>query len=127
TDPRFADGAARSENRDALNARIEAITEGRSSAEWVDTLNEAGVPCGPIYNIDQVFADPQVQHLKMAQPVEHAVLGHQEVVGQAIELSRTPAQYNRATPELGEHTDEILAELGLASSEIDALRKSGAI
>jgi crotonobetainyl-CoA:carnitine CoA-transferase CaiB-like acyl-CoA transferase len=127
TDPRFADGAARSDNRDALNARIEAITKGRSSDEWVEILNEAGVPSGPIYNIDQVFADPQVQHLKMAQPVEHAILGHQEVVGQAIELSRTPAQYNRATPELGEHTDEILTELGFERSEIDAMRENGAI
>ena len=127
TDARFADGAARSENRDALNARIEAITQGRSSAEWVEILNEAGVPCGPIYNIDQVFADPQVQHLKMAQPVEHPVLGHQKVVGQAIELSRTPSEIRRATPELGEHTDEILGQLGLDQAEIDGLRASGAI
>lgn len=127
TDARFADGAARSENRDALNARIEAITQGRSSTEWVEILNEAGVPCGPIYNIDQVFADPQVQHLKMAQPVEHPVLGHQKVVGQAIELSRTPSEIRRATPELGEHTDEILGQLGLDQAEIDGLRASGAI
>ena len=127
TDPRFADGATRSKNRDALNDRIEAFTVNRTSAEWVEVLNEAGVPCGPIYSIDQVFADPQVQHLKMAQPVEHAVLGHQEVVGQAIELSRTPPEYSRATPELGEHTDEILGELGLDRSEIDALHKSGAV
>ncbi len=127
SDPRFADGAARSKHRDALNARIEAVTLTRSSAEWVEVLNGAGVPCGPIYSIDQVFADPQVQHLQMAQPVENAVLGHQEVVGQAIELSRTPSAIRRATPELGEHTDEILAQLGLDRTEIDALRASGAI
>jgi crotonobetainyl-CoA:carnitine CoA-transferase CaiB-like acyl-CoA transferase len=127
SDPRFADGAARSQNRDAINARIEAVTATRSSTEWVEILNEAGVPCGPIYSIDQVFADPQVQHLKMAQPVEHAVLGHQDLVGQAIELSRTPSEIRRASPELGEHTDEVLRQLGLDQTEIDGLRASGAI
>ncbi|MDA1100493.1 MAG: CoA transferase [Proteobacteria bacterium] len=126
-DPRFANGAVRSKNRDALNARIEAVTINRPSAEWVEVLNEAGVPCGPIYNIDQVFADPQVQHLRMAQAVEHPVLGHQEVVAQAMELSRTPSAIRRATPELGEHTDEILHQLGLDQAEIDALRASGAV
>ncbi|MDP6691654.1 MAG: CoA transferase [Alphaproteobacteria bacterium] len=127
TDERFADGGARSKNRDALNARIEAVTATKSSEEWVDILNEAGVPCGPIYSIDQVFADPQVQHLKIAQPVENAHLGHQEVVGQAVELSRTPSEIRRATPELGEHTDEILGELGYAPEEITALHDSGAV
>ena len=127
TDERFADGVTRSKNRDALNQRIEAVTATKSSAEWVDILNEAGVPCGPIYSIDQVFADPQVKHLKMAQPVENAHLGHQELVGQAVELSRTPSEINRATPELGEQTDEILGELGYAPEEIADLHESGAV
>jgi len=127
TDERFADGGARSRNRDALNARIEAVTVTKSSEAWVEILNEAGVPCGPIYSIDQVFADPQVQHLGIAQPVENPQLGHQELVGQAVELSRTPSEIRRATPELGEHTDEILAELGLAPEEIAALHDSGAV
>jgi len=127
TDERFADGGARSRNRDALNARIEAVTVTKSSEAWVEILNEAGVPCGPIYSIDQVFADPQVQHLGIAQPVENPHLGHQELVGQAVELSRTPSEIRRATPELGEHTDEILAELGLAPEEIAALHDSGAV
>ena len=127
TDPRFVDGPARSKNRDAVNARIEAITVAKSSTEWVDILNEAGVPCGPIYSIDQVFDDPQVQHLGIAQPVEHAVLGPQRVVGQAVDLSRTPSKIRLATPEVGEHTDEILGALGLAPEEIAGLRESGAI
>ena len=127
TDPRFADGAALSRNRDAVNARIEAVTVNKTSSQWIDILNEAGVPCGPIYSIDEVFADPQVQHMKMAQGVEYPVLGHQEVVGQAVELSRTPSEIRLPTPELGQHTDEILGQLGFAPEEITALRDGGTI
>ena len=127
TDPRFVNGAERSANRDAVNERIEAVTVNKTSNEWVGILNDAGVPCGPIYSIDQVFADPQVQHLGMAQVVESAALGRQEVVGQAVNLSRTPASIRMATPELGEHTDQILNDLGYASEEIVELRNSGVI
>jgi len=127
TDPRFVNGAERSANRDAVNERIEAFTVSKTSNEWVEILNDAGVPCGPIYSIDQVFADPQVQHLGMAQVVESAALGRQEVVGQAVNLSRTPASIRIATPELGEHTDQILNDLGYAPEEIVELRNSGVI
>ncbi len=127
TDPRFATPQARSDNRDVINARIEAVTVTNSSDEWVAILNEAGVPSGPIYTIDQVFADPQVQHLGIAQGVENAVLGPQRVIGQAVDLSRTPSAIRMATPELGEHTDEILGALGYAPEEISGLRDSGAI
>ena len=127
TDPRFLDGAARSKNRDAVNEKIEAITVNKSSDDWVKILNDAGVPCGPIYSIDEVFADPQVQHLGMAQVVESVGLGRQEVVGQAVNLSRTPSSIRMATPELGEHTDQILNDLGYAPEEIAELRSSGVI
>ncbi len=127
TDPRFASPQARSDNRDVINARIEAVTVTKSSDEWVAILNEAGVPSGPIYTIDQVFADPQVQHLGIAQGVENAVLGPQRVIGQAVDLSRTPSAIRMATPELGEHTDEILGALGYAPEEISGLRDSGTI
>ena len=127
TDPRFLDGAARSANRDAVNERIEAVTVNKTSNEWVKILNDAGVPCGPIYSIDEVFADPQVEHLGMAQVVESALLGRQEVVGQAVKLSRTPSSIRMATPELGEHTDQILTDLGYAPEEIAELRDSGVI
>ena len=127
TDPRFADPQSRSDNRDIINARIEAMTVTKSSDEWVDILNDAGVPCGPIYSIDQVFADLQVQHLGIAQAVEHKTLGMQQVVGQAVDLSRTPSAIRMATPELGEHTDEILGALGYAPEEISTLRAEGAI
>ncbi|MFP6774640.1 MAG: CoA transferase, partial [Alphaproteobacteria bacterium] len=115
------------DNRDAINARIEAVTVTKSSDDWVTILNEAGVPSGPIYTINEVFADPQVQHLGIAQEVENAVLGPQWVVGQAVDLSRTPSAIRMATPELGEHTDEILGALGYAREEISGLRDSGAI
>ena len=121
TDPLFATGRARSENRDALNEAIEAITRGKTSAEWIDLLNKQGVPGGPIYNMDQVFADPQVKHLGMTRVVPHPVIGDVEVVGQPIELSRTPWSIRSATPEPGEHTDAILSELGYGADEITKL------
>ena len=90
TDPAFATNADRSKNRARLHEAIGAITRKRTTAEWIALLNEAGVPCGPIYKINEVFADPQVKHLNVTRHVQHKVLGDVEVVGQAIELSRTP-------------------------------------
>jgi len=124
SDPRYATGRARSENRDALNEAIEMVTRGRSSADWIEALNKAGVPSGPIYKMDEVFADPQVKHLGIARTVPHKVLGDVEVIGQPIELSRTPWSIRSATPEAGEHTDAVLAELGYSAAEIAALREA---
>jgi len=121
-DPAFATGTARSQNRDRLNEAIGAIIRTRPSAEWIERLNAAGVPCGPIYRMNEVFADPQVRHLHITRTVPHQVLGAVEVIGQAVELSRTPWSVRSATPELGEHTDAILAELGYAAAEIESLR-----
>ncbi len=126
-DDRFATPAARSEHRDALNAAIESYTVAKSSADWVSTMNDAGVPCGPIYAINEVFDDPQVRHLGMARGVSHPTLGEVKLVDQAVMMSRTPSDINRATPDCGEHTDEILAEFGLNDEEIAALREAGAI
>ena len=81
-------------------------------------LNKAGVPSGPIYKMNEVFADPQVKHLAMTRTVPHKVLGDVEVVGQPIELSRTPWSIRSATPEAGEHTDAMLTELGYSAEEI---------
>jgi formyl-CoA transferase len=121
-DPAYATGKARSDNRDALNAVIEAITVKRSSADWIERLNAAGVPSGPIYKMNEVFDDPQVKHLGIARKVHHKVLGDIEVIGQAIELSRTPWSIRSATPEAGEHTDAVLGELGYSAGEIEGLR-----
>ena len=120
-DERYATGAARSTNRDALNAEIEAVTLTDTMTNWVARLNEAGVPCGPIYKVDEMFADPQVQHLGIAQKLNGS---NREVayVGQPIKLSRTPSQIVSHPPALGEHTDEILAEIGLDKAAIDDLR-----
>ncbi len=120
-DPLFASGGDRSTNRDALNEAIEAITRGRTSAAWIEALNQAGVPSGPIYSMNEVFADPQVQHLGMTRVVPHQVLGDVEVIGQPIELSRTPWSIRSATPEPGEHTDSVLTELGYSAEEIARL------
>ena len=106
----------------ALNEAINAVTATRSTSEWVELLNEAGVPSGPIYSMDQVFADPQVQHLGAAATVHHPKLGDIKVVNQAVGLSRTPASMARATPDAGEHTDEILGQLGYDAASIAALR-----
>ena len=126
-DPDYADGDARLTNRDTLNAAIESYTVKRESNELVETMNTAGVPCGPIYSIDEVFADPQVQHLGMNRRVEHGTLGPMDVVGNAIVMDGAPAMTYSATPERGQHTDEVLAEFGYSESEIRALSEGGVI
>lgn len=127
TDPRFLDAKLREKNRQVMNAAIDAATRHKSAAEWVEILNAAGVPAGPIYKLDEMFRDPQVQETGIVQPLDHPKLGRVDILGQPIGLSRTPAAFRRAPPELGQHTREVLAEAGFTSGEIDDLRKSGII
>ena len=126
-DERFLTYALRSKNRKEINRAISNITENKPSQYWIELLNEAGCPCGPIYSMDQVFADAQVRHLEMTAPVEHPVLGEFDVVNQAVKLSRTPSSVRSATPEKGEHTDAILAELGCEAEAIKELHARGIV
>jgi formyl-CoA transferase len=121
-DPDFATGPARSTNRARLNEAIAAVTRTRPSAEWIEQLNAASVPCGPINRMNEVFADPQVKHLNITRRVPHPALGDVEVVGQPVELSRTPWSIRSATPEPGADTDAILAGLGYGEADIADLR-----
>ena len=121
--PEYATAPDRSKNRKALNAEINKYTEKKSSETWVKEFNAAGVPCGPIYAIDQVFADAQVQHLGMAQHVPNDENRHIQLVGQPVTLSRTPSKMAARPPEFGEHTEEVLAEFGFAADEIKELRE----
>jgi crotonobetainyl-CoA:carnitine CoA-transferase CaiB-like acyl-CoA transferase len=122
TNPDYATSPARSKNRDALNAEISRHTATRSTEQWVNDLNAAGVPCGPIYSIDQVFADAQVQHLGMAQAVPNDQGRDITLVSQPFTLSRTPSKLVARPPEFGEQTDEVLGEFGFSAEEIAALR-----
>ncbi len=126
SDTDFAKAGDRYRNRDALNARIAEVLKTRTSAEWIDILNDAGVPCGPINSIDQTFADPQVQHLGMARAVEDD--------GPPIKLVAQPIQMSASDPALrsragdpGADSHAILAEAGYSDREIKQLRQSGAI
>ena len=122
TDERFRSPQARSRNRDAMNAEIEAITIGRSSKEWIQSFNDAGVPAGYIYSIKEVFEDPQVRHLQMASPVHHPELGDISLVAQPVKLSEAPFRIRSATPELGAHTDDVLRTIGYSDDDIEQFR-----
>jgi formyl-CoA transferase len=125
--PGFDSFLGRQKNRHAVNEALSEILKTRTSEEWVTILNDAGVPCGPIYTMDQVFADPQVKHLGIAQDVPHPKLGKQTLVGQAVTLSRTPSSLRTPTPDKGEHTSEILRDLGYDDAKIADLKSRGVL
>jgi crotonobetainyl-CoA:carnitine CoA-transferase CaiB-like acyl-CoA transferase len=130
TDPRFASNAQRVRNRAALTALLQALTPAKTQAEWVAGLEKAGVPCGPVNTIDQVFEDPQVQSrgMRIAMPHPLAGKGAVDLIGNPIKLSQTPVDYRRAPPVLGEHTEEVLRELlDMADAEIQSLRRAAVI
>ena len=120
--PEFASDPDRVRNRRVLNEEINRALAAKTSQEWVDAFNQAGVPCGPIYTLDKVFQDPQVKHLGVAATVRHPSLGEIRVQNQPVKLTRTPATLARATPEYGEHTVEVLKELNYSDADIESLR-----
>ena len=124
---KFSTAELRAANRKELNAVINEALAKKPSAHWIEAINAAGVPTGPIYRMDQVFADPQVAHIRAAAEVEHPRLGRFKVLSQAARLSRTPAAVRTPLPELGAHTDEVLAELGYEQKQIIELRKVGVV
>jgi formyl-CoA transferase len=125
--PSYATPKDRRNHRDELNKLIGEITATMTSTAVVERLNRAGIPCGPIYTIDQTFADPQVRHLAIAQDVDSPALGPIKLVGQPFTLSRTPSRLVSSAPEYGEHTDEILTEFGYSSEDIARFRQAGTI
>ncbi len=122
--PDYVNSATRSKNRDALNEEIDRRTVKRTSADWIDRFNKAGVPSGPIYSIDQMFDDPQVKHIAIAQPVKKSNL---TLVGQPFTMSRTPSKLVQTPPAIGQHTDAVLKEFGFNAKQIAALRAANAI
>ena len=122
THPDYASASLRSTNRDALHADLQEYLKERDTATWVSLLNEAGVPSGPIYSIDQAFADPQVRHLGIAEK-----FGDVAYLAQPVTLSRTPSHVVAHPPALGEHTAEVLHELGYASESIELLKTQGIV
>ena len=127
TRPEFKEAEDRAKNRKALNEEMTRGLATRTSAEWVDIFNKAGVPCGPIYRMDQVFADPQVKHMQASAEVQHRRLGKLRLINQPVKLSRTPAKLVAATPERGEHTEEVLAGLGFSKGDIEKMKKEGIV
>jgi len=125
--PEYRTRKTRSDHRVQLNAAIGEITRTKPSAHWVELMEEAGVPCGPIYSIDQVFADPQVQHLGMAAPVKMKTRGDTHIVNSAINFEGIKKKVRSATPEAGEHTNEILKTIGYSDADIAKLKTKGVI
>ena len=126
-DPDYATNPSRVAHRDTLIPRIEAVLRTRSASDWVRILDEAGVPVGPIQTVDQALADPQVRARGMVAELEHPTAGPMKVVGCPVRLTRTPASVRTAPPLLGQHTDEVLASLGLDEPSIAGLRRAGAV
>ena len=125
TDERYHDKMGRSVNRDSLNAEINRLLAAQDRAYWIERLNAGGVACGLINNLQEVFEEPQIQHLGMVKDVVSSRQGAQKMVGQPMQLERTPSTIARAAPRRGEHTEEVLGELGLQASDLARMKSEG--
>jgi len=120
--PAFVTNSLRVENRAQLTPLVAGLMRSHSSDWWLENLESQGVPCGPINTLDKVFADPQVKHRQMQVELPHAACGSVPGVASPVKFSQTPIEYNAAPPTLGQHTDEVLASLGLSEAEITQLK-----
>ncbi|HEX5814623.1 MAG TPA: CoA transferase [Methylomirabilota bacterium] len=127
TDPRFATNDARLASYDDFRSRVEGVLAGGTTAEWLERFERAQIAAGPVYEFDEVFTDPQVQHLGLVADVEQPGYGRARMLAFPVRASATPAAIRRPAPLLGEHTAEILREIGLADAEIDRLAAAGAV
>jgi crotonobetainyl-CoA:carnitine CoA-transferase CaiB-like acyl-CoA transferase len=127
SDPRFASPALRGRNKEALNEMIAGALRARTSREWFEMMVEAGLPCGPVYSIKDVFADPQVEALRITRPVTHPRLGDIDLIAQPCEITGFDRAIRTATPDLGEHNEEILRSLGYDSEAIEKLKAARVI
>jgi formyl-CoA transferase len=125
TDVRFSEKAGRSVNRDALNADINARLAKQDRAYWIERLNAGGVACGVINNVQDALDEPQIAHLGMVKDVVSNRMGKQRMVGQPVQLTRTPSTIARSAPKRGEHTEEILAEFGYSSDDVARFKTKG--
>jgi formyl-CoA transferase len=127
--PNYVDGTKRSQNRQDLNREINDITRKTPMAELVEKLNQVGCPCGPIYSVDQAFADPQVQHLRISKNVEHPQLGPIGLIRMPVNISDIPQanEIRSPSPEIGEHNEEVLKEYGYNDDDINRFKADGII
>ena len=125
-DPRFRTSDLRRTHRKELNAIINEITRKRTMADWIEYLNKAGVPCGPINNLAQTFEDPQIKHQQMVLELEQPS-GKVKTLGFPVKMSNTPAKIHRPAPQLGQHTEEILSGLGFSREKIKELKEKNVV
>ena len=126
-DPRFVTGAERLKRRPELTVELEKCLAKRTADEWVQVLTEAGVPAGPVLNVEECFANEQVETLPVVADVMHPVLGRQRLLGPGVNMERTPPGIHSPTPDYGQHTDEVLGELGYSADDLEHFHREGVV